>query len=937
MQSLVACPSTLQTCAAGMNACACPASACDPTGDTSCGSATSLIDCALDVPGGCGIYPASAAVACPIHQSCTGAAPNSDCFCTVDPFCSAGAGNYCNAGNTGTITCAVDTNACTFQNPPVLCGAPKSCTGAAPASACTCPPVTALPATGGSCMTLGATACETGGTNMILTCAPSGGCNTWQQTTSCAASSLLCGTRSPGGVAACECGANATSTFYADAVNGSVAGALPFPSGLQSPAQCRFRTLTTALALANAAAAVGPSANVIATGATSTVTVTFANETFPLVLQPNVTLSTTDVVQAPANYIVAFNAAGSSAFLLHDASTVTGMLLQQVSGAAGSPGVATTCPNSPAGPVRISNSLVNARPGGGGTSLNIGIAVTGACTATLTAVDLRNATNAGLGVGSSANATLTTVTNGTFDGNGVGIFINRGTLQLTNLVVRNSPFEGVLIAPALGEVIFTQTGGVIENNGREGLRASPGTGSTVASTVTITGTEYRNNGGSPGGGPRPGISINARPAVFTNVNVHDNVGGGLSVIAGGGAPNPSVDVSGNSHFDTNGTAGVAGNGASVGGGGSFTATAVTFNNNRGAGVHVGGGGTAALHGGSYNGNGAGSGLANGIEIESLGTVSIDRGAVVQNNFNSGIRTTGGGGVMTITGGIGAPIDVARNGLANLGITAGAWFANSTVTATNVAFHDNGRHGVLINNTGPNPIGAPISISNSTFTNNAGEGLRVEVSERTVTNTNSLNVINNVFTGSLRGIDVAPNAGLNQNVWALFQGNVITGHVDTGIYINGTANSNLTFTANTIVGNRVAPASVFGGFGAGGVVLTGTNPPSGRFSFLGNVVHHNLQNEILAASFGAFGVTWDLSGTAAPPCVPATANTFACYNGVNPATPFVGIQTVGATVIANGNTWQNPVAPTNGTDFASAGGGSVPPPIANCPPSAIPCP
>jgi hypothetical protein len=359
---------------------------------------------------------------------------------------------------------------------------------------------------------------------------------------------------------------------------------------------------------------------------------------------------------------------------------------------------------------------------------------------------------------------------------------------------------------------------------------------------------------------------------------------------------------------------------------------VTFNNNRGAGVHVGGGGIATLHGGSYNGNGAGNAGTNGVEIEAAGTVTIDRGAVIQNNINSGIRTTGTGGVMTITGVGGTPIDVSRNGLSSgIGQSAGAWFANSTVTATNVAFHDNGHQGVLVNNA----VGTPINISNSTFTNNGFEGLRVEVSERTATNTNSLNVLSSTFTGNQRGVTVAPLVA--SNVWASFQGNTLTGNLDSGMWITGTAASNLAITGNTITNNRVAATSVFGGFGAGGVVFFGTNPAVGRFSFLGNLVHHNLQNEVLAVSLGAIGVTWDLSGTATPACVPATANTFACYNAQNPSTS-VGVMAVGATVVAHGNAWQNPVAPTNGTDFASAAGGSVTTPIvATCPPSAIVCP
>ncbi|MDP1829134.1 MAG: right-handed parallel beta-helix repeat-containing protein [Archangium sp.] len=936
VQSLAACPSTLQTCASGTNACACPAGACTPgASSTSCASATSVVACALDVPNGCGIYPATGAVACAAHQACTGAAPAAACTCVVDPFCSAGAGTYCNSGNTGTIGCAVDGNNCTFQNPAVLCAAPQTCSGAAPGSACSCPAIAAAPVTGGGCATVGARACETGNTNMILTCTANGGCNSWQQTTSCAASSLVCGTRS--GAAACECGPNTSTTFYADAVNGSAAAALPFPSGLQSPAQCRFRTLTSALTLANAAVVSGGSANVIATGATSTTTVTFNAESFPLVLQPNVTLSTTDAVQAPGNYVVAFNGAGAAAFTLHDASTVTGMLVQQVSGAGTAAGVTVACPNTPVGPVRVSASRVMARPAVGGTSLANGIVVSGTCSAILTNVDLRNAAQAGLLVNSGLNTPTTSVVGGTYESNLVGAQLNRGIVTMANLGVRASGNEGILVSPVGGEVRFTQTGGVIENNGREGLRVQAGSGATVlGSPVSVTDTEFRNNGASSSG-VRPGITIQARLSTFSNVNVHDNVGGGITVASAGLGVATSAQVSGTSRFDTNGTTTFAGSGANVGALANLIATQATFNGNRGAGVHVSAGGSATLQGGSANTNGAGSPAANGIEIEAAGSVVLERGVVVQNNVNSGIRTFGTGGTVTINGTALLPIDVSRNGIgAVIGSGSGALFANTTVTATGVAFHDNGRHGVQVNNTGLGAIGAPISITSSTFTNNVLDGLRVEVSERTAASTNSLNVSNSVFTGSNRGITVAANAG---NVWASFQGNTVTGHADTGIYVTGTAASNLSFTGNTIVNNRVAPGSLFGGFAAGGVVFFGTNPTPPRFSFFGNVIHHNAANQILAVTIGGGPVTWDLNGSATAACVNASANTIACYNGVPTPSSFVGIITVGATVLANGNSWQNPIAPVNGTDFASAAGGVFlpSPPIANCPPSTITCP
>lgn len=88
-----------------------------------------------------------------------------------------------------------------------------------------------------------------------------------------------------------------------------------------------------------------------------------------------------------------------------------------------------------------------------------------------------------------------------------------------------------------------------------------------------------------------------------------------------------VDAS-NARFDTNGNSTTAGHGASIGAGGTFTASLSSFNSNRGPGVHVSVGGTATLLGGSANGNGAGALTANGLEVEGAGSLTVNRGTVI---------------------------------------------------------------------------------------------------------------------------------------------------------------------------------------------------------------------------------------------------------------------------------------------------------------------
>ena len=440
---------------------------------------------------------------------------------------------------------------------------------------------------------------------MLLTCTTVGTCNVWQQTSSCSATSLVCGNKS--GSADCECAANATSTFYADAVNGSVGAALPFPTGINSPAQCRFKTLTSALTLANAAAVAGP-ATVLATGQTGVGTEVFNAETFPLNVNTNVTLSTTDVAPTPANYIINFtdSTAGQNAVIVHDLGSLSGMTIQNVNGANNnSQGISTACPASPAGVAKVSNVVVIGKSTVGTLpALAAALNVASNCSVNVDSTDLRTA-GFGLRVAATSNATAVTFTNGTIDSNNaVGVFANRGVLTLNGTNVKASGLEGIRINPNGGEVVFAETGGVVENNVQNGLSFLGGVGATNASTAVVTNTEIRNNGGFGIG------TIAPRPLSLVAVNVHGNTSGGLNATTSGGG-GPAVTVTGASHFDTNGSNAVAGGGVSVtGGGSSITATGTTFSGNRGSGVHVGGGGDGKFTSITVNGNGAGQAAGN---------------------------------------------------------------------------------------------------------------------------------------------------------------------------------------------------------------------------------------------------------------------------------------------------------------------------------------
>ncbi len=933
VQTLVACPSALQACPAGATACTCPNTAC-AVGATTCSTGTSVGTCALDVAGGCGVFP-STGVACAAHQSCTGATPSAICSCDTDLLCAAGVGTSCNALNTGTITCALDANSCLFSSPSVACSTPKVCTGAAPASGCACPALAASPVVGGGCNSVGATACETGATNNILTCTATGGCNAWQLTTSCSASSLVCGSKS--GSADCECGGNGTSTFYADPVGGSATGALPYPTGLASPAKCRFKTLTSALVQANAAGALG-SGTVIATGQAGSGAATFDAETFPLTVNSNVTLTTADATPTPANYVIAFNdnAASRSAVVLHDLAHFTGFTIQNVSVAATSTGISTACASPSAGVSVVTGVAVNGKStASANPSMANGLNVVSNCSVNVTGSTFAF-TGFGVRLIATTDATTVAVSNSTLDSNfGIGALVTRGTLTFNTVNVKNSAGEGVRLSPVAGDVVFTDTGSTIESNAHEGLNIFAG--GTAASTTTLTNTEIRNNGSSPGGPSTfAGITTTAaRALTLTGVNVHQNAAAGLTASGG-----PTIVITGASHFDNNGTQTNTAPGLNATGAGtSVTATGATFNSNRGSGVHVGGLAVGTFDGITVTGNGAGQLAANrpgAFEVEN-GTATINTvktATTITGNVFNGIKDSSGS--LMISGTVLTPVDVGNNGVPSLTQPTpfnGAFVGGATFSATNVNFHDNGSHGVQVANTGANPIGQPIAITSSTFSKNGGAGLRVDVSSAiSGTGANSLNVSGCVFTGNLHALNIAANLG---DVHAAFQNNSFSGASDTAALVTGTAGSVLNFTNNVASNNKAS--TQYSGQGVGGFLFTGVAP--GTFSFVSNQVHHNEANQVIVFGNGV-ATTWALNGTAGASCNAPTANVFACYNNSPTVSTSVGVAAIGAGVVvqANGNSWQN-AAPAGGTDFSTANGAvflpSPPSPV--CPASTIACP
>src|SRR5207253_956266 len=107
-----------------------------------------------------------------------------------------------------------------------------------------------------------------------------------------------------------------------------------FATGLNSPANCRFKTLTIGVTTATVSGD-----KVIATGGATTFPA--AAETFPLNVSAGVTLTTSDSVPTPANYTIDFNGA-STAISLAGSSVFEGFTVSNVGGSAAASAVSVT-------------------------------------------------------------------------------------------------------------------------------------------------------------------------------------------------------------------------------------------------------------------------------------------------------------------------------------------------------------------------------------------------------------------------------------------------------------------------------------------------------------------------------------------------------------------------------------------------------------------
>lgn len=309
-----------------------------------------------------------------------------------------------------------------------------------------------------------ATRCDVGATRCtgddLQTCTDADAtCGRWD-TRSCSAEGLLCVKRG-GNPHACECPANATAEFTADPL-GSPSGAVPYPTGIDSPRVCRYRRLRDAL---DAAVAHGGTVTVRAHGAPGEA-VSFGiatGESFPIVVSEGVTLVG---ASAPGETTIDGDGAGTGVSIVRvEGGTVERVRIANVS-MANATGAELVCGAATGSTLRDVTVTASAQP------FATGVSVRGNCGAVLQRVDASAASGAALDVAVGAGVQVT-VSGSRLHGSGTGVDAVGGvlTFQKDGMVateVTDNAGRGIHLGGAT-VVDATLDGLLVARNGGTGI------------------------------------------------------------------------------------------------------------------------------------------------------------------------------------------------------------------------------------------------------------------------------------------------------------------------------------------------------------------------------------------------------------------------------------------------------------------------------------
>ena len=299
--------------------------------------ALALAACSVTIEGA----PCQGADNCPAGQGCGADARCSSKALTCTP-CRPGE-QRCSPE--GKATCgALEDGVCTAFAAPVAPPPHHVCddSGGAARFVCAPPPCTAA-----------GTACSSSRTGIVSCAVDADGCLYVGEQRPCSPGLTCAG---QGSSVACVC-PDAGGVFAADPVNGSAEGSVPAPTGAVEPAQCRFRSLASALGAANqrVQAAGGATATVRAVGWTGGGALTFP-EDLPDV-RTGVTLTVSDLPQLGAQPpVVPYVIESARAVVVHDGATLSGFELRP--GADGLVAIAIACGAGATEPASVQDVLV---------------------------------------------------------------------------------------------------------------------------------------------------------------------------------------------------------------------------------------------------------------------------------------------------------------------------------------------------------------------------------------------------------------------------------------------------------------------------------------------------------------------------------------------------------------------------------------------------
>jgi hypothetical protein len=878
-----------QTCtgAAGGAACTCNAAPAGCTGAGSfCSSSSTQSLCQVDAQS-CVYSNAANDTACGPHQTCEGTGLGGGCTCK--DTCPAGAvgGTYCVDGGTAKqASCANDGNSCHIQSNVISCVGVQTCRGADGVGACQCPAMGTTEGTG--CTTLGATVCQG---NTVLTCVSDGpsGCHYWSQPNDCTAISLVCGTRS--GVASCQCAEHSGGDYFADPLNGADTSAI-FPTGISSPPSCRFGTLGKALSQATAGS------RVVATS--TSVPQTFNAETFPLVVPAGVTLTTSDSLPTPGDYVIGFNSSAPAGVMLGSSSTIEGFTILNENGNATAAALVVTGAGATVDTVTLE--------GTNGTTLATGISVAGGGQGLLNAVTVQGFTT-GVAVATTSGVAVA-LNNSTIDTNGTGVALTNGTLSANTVTVNSGAGDGVSVKAAAGAIsTLNGTSLTVRNMTGVGI-AQESSGGTAAVTLTSADVHHNNGGG---------LLVNGGTGTLGAVQVHDNAGAGLTQSAG----SVTLGSGGTTMVKSN-----TGNGVTLSGG-TLTVGAGTIASNGGDGVAVTGSATLVSNAGAQYTSNVGNGInATSSTLQFNSTASAPISA--SNN--------GGDGILISSGSLTANyLTLSANGTGStkksgLEITGAAAINLGVASDAALSFTGNGLHGVNVNGT---TAGSKIDMRKASLTNNGGDGMYVDLNGGSGATAATATLTSLTATGNTgHAIEVA-RAPLGTSTALVVDGLTTKSNGGSGVYLHGAATVGGSIVA-TVKNSKLQQNTGYGvlidqsvtgttqenlqsndisGNTAGGVDFHASSTLNG---FAANTIHNNGGDQILVeAAQNPVGTNPPYLLNSAGSCDPTSRNQVWCYSSGH-----VGIRITGAlaSVTADDMTWANAVPSVN-TDYVTSGVGS----------------